>query len=79
MTAVAEFANLEAHARRNQFEIDLGAVAGFTRRIRNHVGDGVTIFAALKSNAYGFGIEPVASTALAAGADALSAVAETNS
>jgi alanine racemase len=64
----------EEHARPNRFEIDLEAVAGFTRNIRARVGPGTTIFAALKCNAYGFGLEPVARTVLAAGGDALSMV-----
>src|SRR5258706_14753963 len=62
------------HARPNRFEIDLGAIAQFTRNIRALVGDGVTIFAALKCNAYGFGLVPVARTILAAGGNARSLV-----
>ena len=60
--------------RPNRFEIDLGAIAECTRSIRRLVGPGVTLFAALKCNAYGFGLEPVARTVLAAGADAISVV-----
>src|SRR5258707_12766899 len=67
-------ADSDTHARPNRFEIDLGAIAQFTRNIRGLVGDGVTIFAALKCNAYGFGLVPVARTILAAGGDALSLV-----
>jgi alanine racemase len=70
--------DLDAHARPNRFEIDLGAIAGLTRRIRAHVGPGITIFAALKCNAYGYGLIPVARTVLAAGADALSMVDPAN-
>jgi alanine racemase len=65
---------LAAHARPNLFEIDLGAVAEFARNIRALVGANTTIFAALKCNAYGFGLLPVARTVIAAGADAISVV-----
>ncbi|MFI5013900.1 MAG: alanine racemase [Hyphomicrobiales bacterium] len=78
MTTETGSSDLEAHARPNRFEIDLGAIAEFTRRIRGYVGDGVTIFAALKCNAYGFGLLPVARTILAAGGDALSMVDPAN-
>jgi alanine racemase len=71
-------ADFDAHARPNRFEIDLGAIAQFTRNIRGLVGDDVTIFAALKCNAYGFGLVPVARTILAAGGDALSLVDRAN-
>ena len=69
---------LEAHARPNRFEIDLGAIAQFTRDIRQLVGATVKIFAALKCNAYGFGLVPVARTIIAAGGDALSVVDQAN-
>src|SRR5260370_11153286 len=71
-------ADFDAHARPTRFEIDLGAIAQFTRNIRGLVGDDVTIFAALKCNAYGFGLVPVARTMLAAGGDALSPVDRAN-
>jgi alanine racemase len=71
-------ADFDDHARPNRFEIDLGAIAQFTRNIRGLVGDDVTIFAALKCNAYGFGLVPVARTILAAGGDALSLVDRAN-
>src|SRR5687767_13865630 len=67
-------AELAAHARPNVFEIDLAAIANCVRDLRVLVGPPVKIFAALKSNAYGFGLVPVGRTALAAGADALSLV-----
>lgn len=66
--------SLEDLARPNLFEIDLGAIAQFSRNIRKLVGSDTTIFATLKSNAYGFGLLPVARTVLAAGADAVSLV-----
>jgi alanine racemase len=71
-------ADFDEHARPNRFEIDLGAIAQFTRNIRVLVGDDVTIFAALKCNAYGFGLVPVARTVLAAGGDALALVDRAN-
>src|SRR5260221_13026175 len=71
-------ADFDAHARPNRFEIDLGAIAQFTRNIRALVGDDVTIFAALKCNAYGFGLVPVARTILAAGGDGLSLASRAN-
>jgi alanine racemase len=66
------------HARPNLFEIDLGAIAQFTRRIREHVGEEVTICAALKCNGYGFGLLRVARTVLTVGADMLSMVDPAN-
>jgi alanine racemase len=70
----AELDPLEDHARPNRFEIDLGAIAQFTRNIRKLVGTDATVFAALKCNAYGFGLLPVARTVLASGADAIAVV-----
>jgi len=75
VSAVSDFA---LHARPNLFEIDLGAIAQFTRRIREYVGKEVAICAALKCNAYGFGLLQVAHTVLAAGADMLSMVDPAN-
>ena len=65
---------LASHARPNVLEIDLGSIANCVRNVRNTVGPQVKIFAALKSNAYGFGLVQVARTALEFGADALSLV-----
>lgn len=65
---------LAPHRRPNRFEIDLGAIAQFTRNIRKLVGPEVRIFAALKCDAYGFGLVPVARTIVGAGGDALSVV-----
>ncbi len=67
-------ATLEQDARPNRFEIDLGAIAQFTRNIRGLVGEDATIFAALKCDAYGFGLLPVSPAVLAAGADAVAVV-----
>lgn len=62
------------HARPNRVEIDLGAIANCVRDIRAMVGPEVTVFGALKCNAYGFGLVPVGKAVLAAGANALSVV-----
>lgn len=69
---------IDDHRRPNLFEIDLGAIAAFTRNIRELVGRDTTIFAALKCNAYGFGLLPVARTIVAAGGDALAVVDRAN-
>lgn len=52
-------------------EIDLDAIAHNVRAIKAFVGDGVEIIASVKANAYGHGLQPVARTALAAGASRL--------
>ena len=71
---MTENATLDEHRRPNRFDIDLGAIAIFTRNIRRLAGPGVKIFAALKCNAYGFGLLPVAHAIAAAGGDAFSVV-----
>jgi alanine racemase len=53
------------------FHVDLGAVAANVEAVRRLVGPGVWICPALKADAYGFGLVPVAHTVLAAGADAV--------
>jgi len=68
------FAERQTIARPNSFEIDLDAVVHNIRALRHRVGRDVLLFAALKANAYGFGVIPVARAALAAGADALAMV-----
>lgn len=60
--------------RPNVFEIDLGAIAYNVQSLRRQIGTNVSLFAALKANAYGFGLLPVADTVLAAGADGLALV-----
>ena len=74
MNPVLPVGDLAIHARPNLFEIDLGAISQFTRFIREYVGKDVTLCAALKCNAYGFGLLQVARTVLASGADMLSMV-----
>src|SRR3954470_7295654 len=58
-------------ARPNAMTVDLDAVAHNVRELKNQAGDGVTFVAALKANAYGFGLNAIANTVLAAGADML--------
>jgi len=65
---------VDALARPNRFDIDLGAIARSVQAIRTRVGAGVRVFATLKSNAYGFGLLPVARTVVAAGVDGISLV-----
>jgi alanine racemase len=60
--------------RPNVLEVDLDAIAHNVGRLRQSIGAGVQLFAALKANAYGFGIERVADTIVAAGADGLAMV-----
>ena len=55
----------------NVVEIDLGAVAANIAAIRRHIGAGVWLCAALKADAYGFGLREVAPVVLEAGADAV--------
>ncbi len=55
----------------NRFEVDCDAIARNVVEIRKSVGAGVWLCAALKADAYGFGLVPVAKTVLAAGADAV--------
>jgi alanine racemase len=60
--------------RPNRFEIDLDAVAHNAAMLRRAVGDTPRIFAALKGDAYGYGVVPVARTVLSSGADAIGLV-----
>jgi alanine racemase len=57
--------------RNTWLEVDLGAIASNVRVVRRRVERGAKIFVALKANAYGFGLLPVARAVKAAGADAL--------
>ncbi|MFN8530101.1 MAG: alanine racemase [Anaerolineae bacterium] len=58
-------------------EIDLDALAGNVRGIKRIIGDDVSLFSAVKADAYGHGAASVARTALLNGADYL-AVASVN-
>jgi alanine racemase len=58
-------------ARPNVCEVDLSAIASNTAVVRELLGPSVQFYAALKANAYGFGLMEVARTVLEAGADAL--------
>jgi alanine racemase len=60
--------------RPNCFIIDLQGVADNARAIRALIGPRARFIATVKADAYGFGVLPVARTALAAGADWLSVV-----
>ena len=59
-------------ARPNRFEINLGAIAHNVREVRRLIGDSTRIVTALKADAYGFGLEAVARTVVANGADVVS-------
>lgn len=61
-------------ARPNRFEVDLDAVAHNAAVIRRLVGSSCTVFAALKANAYGYGIAEVAPVLLSSGVDGISLV-----
>ena len=51
--------------RPNVLRVDLGAIAHNLAEVRRIVGAGVGIVAALKADAYGFGLERVAETVVA--------------
>jgi len=63
-----------ADARPNAFDVDLGAIAHNVRVLRGVLPGGTRICAAVKANAYGFGLLPVARTLVDAGVDALGLV-----
>ncbi len=52
-------------------EVNLDALATNVRVLRSHIGPRVRLVAVVKANAYGHGAVPVATAALAAGADGL--------
>jgi alanine racemase len=60
--------------RPNAFDVDLGAIAHNVAVLRGVLPAGTRICAAVKANAYGFGLLPVARTLLDAGADFLGLV-----
>ena len=62
---------LASDARPNAMTVDLGAVAHNVRQLRTQLGGDFTFVAALKANAYGFGLPAIADAVLAAGADIL--------
>ena len=57
--------------RPNLFTISLGAIKHNLREIRKLVGFSTKIIAALKSNAYGFGLEEVTKVVTSEGVDAV--------
>jgi alanine racemase len=70
MSSRGAAATLTSLGRPNVFEIDLGAIAHNIGVVRSHVGP-VWLCAAIKADAYGYGLSEVARTALDAGADAV--------
>jgi len=60
--------------RPNRFEINLDAIAHNAAVVRRLVGPTTRIFAAMKGDAYGYGVVPVARAVLSAGVDAISLV-----
>jgi alanine racemase len=61
-------------SRPNAFDVDLGAIAHNVAALRRVLPAGTRICAAVKANAYGFGLLPVARTLQDAGADFLGLV-----
>ena len=59
------------HHTQNRFDVDLRAIAANVATVRRSIGAGVWLCVALKADAYGFGLLPVAKTVLDAGADAV--------
>ncbi|MGH2573642.1 MAG: alanine racemase [Actinomycetota bacterium] len=57
--------------RPNTFEVDLGAIVHNIRQLRETVGPGIRVYAAVKANAYGYGLTEVASAAVKAGVSGL--------
>ena len=57
--------------RPNVFRVDLGAISHNLAEVRRIAGSGVGIVAALKADAYGFGLERVAETVVAGGAETI--------
>jgi alanine racemase len=68
------FAEGDAVARPNRVDVDLGAIAHNVAALRNVLPGGTRICAAVKADAYGFGLIPVARTLQEAGADLLGLV-----
>lgn len=58
-------------SRPNRFTIDLRAIAHNLGEVRRMAGEATSIFAALKANAYGFGLDEVAGVAVSSGADGI--------
>jgi alanine racemase len=60
--------------RPNRFDVDLGAIAHNVAALRGVIPGGTRICAAVKADAYGFGLLPVARTLTGAGVDLLGLV-----
>ena len=56
--------------RPNSLEVDLSAITHNVSVLRDEIGPGTVLFAAVKANGYGFGLPAVAEAMLAGGADA---------
>lgn len=65
---------LAPQRRPNRMEIDSLSVVQRVATLRQKLGPGIKIFAALKADGYGFGSLPMARAALEGGADALSLI-----
>jgi len=63
-----------SRARPNTLEVDLTAVSHNARQVRKLIGPGKRLFAALKGNAYGFGLVEIARELVRGSVDALSVV-----
>jgi alanine racemase len=64
--------SVEAAHRPNSLKVDLEAISGNAERVRQLLDPRTQLFAAVKANAYGFGLPRVAQAMLAGGADAFS-------
>ena len=76
-TSPAVATDSSAFARPSVVEVDHGAIARNLGTLAATAGGGVKVFAALKANAYGLGLVPVAQTLCAAGVHGI-AVADAN-
>ena len=74
MNSTGEAGTGASDGRPNSFDVDLGAIAHNVGVLRSVLPSGTRIFAAVKANAYGFGLLPVARTLKDAGVDALGLV-----
>jgi alanine racemase len=74
MRNTGEAGTSASDGRPNSFDVDLGAIAHNVGVLRSVLPSGTRIFAAVKANAYGFGLLPVARTLKDAGVDGLGLV-----
>lgn len=64
-------AHLRSPGEPTWFDVDLDVISGNVASIRAAIGPDRRLYASLKADAYGYGLERVAEVALASGADAL--------